>query len=84
MVFHSAERNYKTHRPKAATTTLGAAGAVNPKNPKNLRPARAVNPHAEGVSKCRHHPLNPPAESGQNLLNLLNPGRSAALFISTV
>ena len=40
--------------------------------------------HAEGVSKCRHHPLNPPAESGQNLLNLLNPGRSAALFISTV
>jgi hypothetical protein len=36
--FHSAERNYKTHRPKGDTTTLGAAGAVNPKNPKNLRP----------------------------------------------
>ena len=36
-----------------ATITLGAAGAVKPKNPKNLRPARAVNPHArKGVSKA--------------------------------
>ena len=61
-----------------------ARRAVKPKNLKNLRPVRAVNPHAEGVSKGRHHPLNPPAESGQNLLNLLNPGRRAALFISTV
>ena len=86
-VFRAASRP-SIYCGEAATTTLGAAGAVkpkNPKNPKNLRPARAVNPHAEGVSKGRHHnPLNPPAESGQNLLNLLNPGRRAALFISTV
>ena len=33
----------------------------------NSSPARAIPP-----------PLNPPAESGQNLLNLLNPGREAA------
>ena len=53
MVFHSAERNYKTHRPKGDTTTLRSAGAVKPKNPKNLRSARAVNPHArKGVSKA--------------------------------
>jgi hypothetical protein len=31
---------------KAATTTLSHEVAVKPKNPKNLRPFRAVNPHA--------------------------------------
>ena len=50
MVFHSAERNYKTHRPKGDTTTLRSAGPVKLQNLKNLRPARAVNPHAAGVS----------------------------------
>ena len=42
------------HRAEGGdTTTLGAADAVKPKNPKNLRPARAVNPHArKGVSKA--------------------------------
>ena len=70
MVFHSAERNYKTHRRQAIpsplnllnpldplnlhaagvskgdTITLGPEGPIKPKNLKNLRPARAVNPHA--------------------------------------
>ena len=31
------------------TTTLSHAVAVKLKNPKNLRPVRAVNPHAVGV-----------------------------------
>ena len=35
---------------KGDTTTLGPKGPIKPKNPKNLRPARAVNPHAAGVS----------------------------------
>ena len=32
-VFHSAERNYKTHRPQGDTTTLSHEVAVKPKNP---------------------------------------------------
>ena len=39
----------------AATTTLSHEVAVKPKNPKNLRPARAVNPHArQGVKNPRN------------------------------
>ena len=64
------------------TTTLSHAVAVKLKNPKNLRPARAVNPHAEGVSKCRHHnpravrpvkPKNPPAKGRSNFRTLRAP-----------
>jgi hypothetical protein len=36
---------------KGDTITLSGFAAVKPKNPKNLQPFRAVNPHAEGVSK---------------------------------
>jgi|GEM_PF-5038975 len=82
------------------TTTLSHAVAVKLKNPKNLRPARAVNPHAEGVSKAVTTTLGPLGPSNLRTLRPkagqtsepfapkgrtpLNPGRRAALFISTV
>ena len=47
--------------------TLRAQRARGREAAINSSPARAIPP-----------PLNPPAESGQNLLNLLNPGREAA------
>jgi hypothetical protein len=49
--FPAADRRQYTHRSKGDTTTLSHVVAVKPENLQNPRPARAVNPHAAGVSK---------------------------------
>ena len=87
-------RLYGFFIPRSGITKLIARRAIPqpsaPQAPSTLRTLRTFGPEGrqpsrpKGRVQSRHHPLNPPAESGQNLLNLLNPGRSAALFISTV
>ena len=55
-------------RPMGATTILSHEVAVKLQNLKNLRPARAVNPHAAGVSNGDTTTLSP-----ERAVQLKNP-----------
>ena len=61
--------------PKAAIPQPSGRSPVKPKNLKNLRAEGPSTLSAEvAVKEAIPSPLNPPAGSGQNPLNLLNPG----------
>ena len=65
MVFHSAERNYKTHRRQAIPSPLNL---LNPLKPLNL--------HAAGVSKGDATTLGPKGPIKPKNLKNLRPARA--------
>gem|GEM_PF-5278550 len=67
-------------RPKGATTTLSATGAVKPKNPRDFCPLILSLKAAYKIIARRaiHHPLNL-----LNLLNPLNPGPGSGPFYTS-